>query len=175
MPHLSDLATRYADDITVIGVTREDVKTVEGFLDKEQSEAKTWRDVVSYRLAIDKDSATNEAWMRAAGQSGIPTAFIVGRDGIIEWIGHPMTMDDPLLAVVDGTFDRDAAIAEFKQRQELKAAQRELSGLIRGGEFDKALEVLGTLEEMMGASPQLLMTKVSLLHRADRHEEAGTL
>src|SRR5690606_14724899 len=113
MPHLADLASRYADDITVIGITREDAKTVEEFLDKEQSEGKTWRDVVSYRLAIDQNSATSEAWMQAAEQSGIPTAFIVGRDGIIEWIGHPMTMDDPLLAVIDGTFDRDAAIAEL--------------------------------------------------------------
>jgi thiol-disulfide isomerase/thioredoxin len=175
MPHLSDLARRYADDITVIGVTREDVETVEKFLDKEQSEGKTWRDVISYRLAVDQDSATNEAWMRAAEQSGIPTAFIVGRDGIIEWIGHPMTMDDPLLAVIDGTFDREAAIAEFQQRQELKKAQRELSGLVQSGEYDKALEVLATLEEKMGASPQLQLMKLSLLQRAERHEEAGAV
>lgn len=175
MPHLADLATRYEDDITVIGVTREDVETVEGFLDKEQSEGKTWRDVVSYRLAVDQDSATNEAYMRAAEQSGIPTAFIVGRDGIIEWIGHPMTMDDPLLAVIDGTFDRDAAIVEFKQRQELKQAQRELSMLLRSGDYDKALEVLATLEEKMGASPQLQLMKLSLLQKAQRHEEAGEL
>jgi thiol-disulfide isomerase/thioredoxin len=175
MPHLAELATRYADDITVIGVTREDEKTVEGFLDKEQSEGKTWREVISYRLAIDQNSQTNDAWMRAAEQSGIPTAFIVGRDGIIEWIGHPMTMDDPLLAVIDGTFDREAAIAELQQRQELRKAQQELSGLVRGGEYDKALEVLTTLEEKMGASPQLLMMKVSLLQMAGRHEEAGPL
>ena len=51
--------------------------------------------------------------MRAAGQSGIPTAFIVGKTGQVEWIGHPMTMDEPLAQVVAGDWDRAAAKAEF--------------------------------------------------------------
>ena len=34
--------------------------------------------------------------MQAAYQPGIPTAFIVGKDSKIEWIGHPMRMDEPL-------------------------------------------------------------------------------
>ena len=60
-------------------------------------------------LAIDSDDATAEAYMRAAGQSGIPTAFIVGRDAAVEWIGHPARIDEPLSQIVDGSWDREAS------------------------------------------------------------------
>ena len=35
MPHISELQQRHGDDVTFIGVTREDVATVNRFLDKE--------------------------------------------------------------------------------------------------------------------------------------------
>ena len=44
-------------------------------------------------------------WMTAAGQEGIPTAFIVNKEGKIAWIGHPMEMDKPLEKIVAGTWD----------------------------------------------------------------------
>ncbi len=49
--------------------------------------------------------------MEAAGQNGIPCAFIVGKDQKIEWIGHPMQMDAVLEQVVS-----DSWIAMHLQR-----------------------------------------------------------
>jgi hypothetical protein len=109
MPHLSQLQQKYGNDIMFVGVTREPEETVKQFLGQEQAPGKTWADVVQYRLAVDAADATNTAYMSAAQQSGIPTAFIVGRDALIEWIGHPMTIDDPLEKVAAGTWDRKAA------------------------------------------------------------------
>jgi hypothetical protein len=54
-----------------------------------------------------------KGWMEAANQNGIPTAFIV-KDGTIQWIGHPMMMEDTLKAVVNGTHDVMAAQKEFR-------------------------------------------------------------
>ena len=102
MPHISELQQYHRDEVTFIGVTREDTATVSEFLEDESPDGQLWRDVVHYRLAIDADNATNNAYMRAAGQRGIPTAFIVGGDGIIKWIGHPSRIDEPLQQVVDG-------------------------------------------------------------------------
>jgi hypothetical protein len=34
-------------------------------------------------------------WMSAAGQNGIPTAFLIENNAIV-WIGHPMGLDEPL-------------------------------------------------------------------------------
>jgi hypothetical protein len=55
-------------------------------------------------MAIDDNGATGAAYMQAAGMNSIPTAFIVGKDGVLQWIGHPASMDEPLKAVVEGTW-----------------------------------------------------------------------
>lgn len=55
-----------------------------------------------------------ETWMRAAGQNGIPTAFVVS-DGEVQWIGHPMAMDEPLSQVIAGTFDVESFREEFEK------------------------------------------------------------
>jgi len=57
-----------------------------------------------------------QAWMQAAAQNGIPTAFIVNGEGQIAWIGHPMNGLDKVLAnVVAGKHDLAAAKAEAEK------------------------------------------------------------
>ncbi|MAI34067.1 MAG: TlpA family protein disulfide reductase [Rubripirellula sp.] len=104
MPHLSELQETYGDKVTILGVTSEDLPTVEAFLASSAGDDKTWADIVKYRLAIDNDGETGAAYMRAAGMNSIPTAFIIGKDGVLQWIGHPASMDEPLKAVVEGTW-----------------------------------------------------------------------
>lgn len=175
MPHLSQLQQQYGDEVKFVGVTREPEDTVKSFLEKEQSPAKTWAEVVQYRLAIDSGDATSKAYMKAAEQSGIPTAFIVGRDAVVEWIGHPMSMDDPLAKVVAGDWDRQAAIAQFQQRRKLKRLSRELSAKLRAEEWDDALSMLDQLEEESGKSHELNRMRLSALQKAGRGEEASKL
>lgn len=102
MPHLSSLQDEYGDAVTFIGVTDEDIETVNGFLARESLDGRPWSEVITYRLATDNQDATNTAYMRAANQNGIPTAFIVGREGRVEWIGHPGQIDEPLRRIVQG-------------------------------------------------------------------------
>ncbi len=104
MPHLSDLQETYGDKVTIVGITSEDSSTVDSFLASSAGNGRTWADVVRYRMAIDDNGATGAAYMRAAGMNSIPTAFIVGKDGVLQWIGHPASMDGPLKAVVEGTW-----------------------------------------------------------------------
>ncbi|MFM9064006.1 MAG: TlpA family protein disulfide reductase, partial [Pirellula sp.] len=119
----------------------------EEFLDRKvpRSEKEmTFRDLTkSYCLTTDPDGSSNESYMQAAGQNGIPCAFIVGKDGKIEWIGHPMSMDDPLKAVVEGKWDRQAFADEFKEQQEMEAlqmkVQRQVGGLLRDRDFKGAM------------------------------------
>ena len=175
MPHISALQTEYGDTVRIIGVTREEAGVVEEFLGEEQSEGKTWNEVITYRLAIDQDDATNNAYMRAAGQNGIPTAFIVGRDGAIEWIGHPMTIDEPLAKVVAGHWDRAAAIAELEKQQKLQELQIELSRKVRSQDWDGALALLDQAEEAAGPSAGLTQTRLAVLQRAGKTEEFAAL
>jgi thiol-disulfide isomerase/thioredoxin len=175
MPHISELQTHYGDKVRFIGVTRETEDVVQRFLGKEQSDGKTWKEVITYRLARDQDDAMNTAYMQAAGQSGIPTAFIVGRDGVVEWIGHPMAIEEPLAKVVAGDWDRAAAVAEFEQQQKLKEMQRELSQLVRSQDWDQALALLDETESTMGPSAGLTQTRLAVLQRAGKSEEAAAV
>lgn len=104
MPHLSDLQQTYGEEVTILGISSEDSATVEAFLASSAGDSGTWADVVKYRLAVDDNGATGAAYMRAAGVNSIPTAFIVGQDGVLQWIGHPASMDAPLKAVLEGTW-----------------------------------------------------------------------
>ena len=128
MPHISQLQTDYGEQVTMVGISDESEDVVREFLAAEQNAetGATWGDVVNYRIALDRAAATSNAYMRAANQNGIPTAFIVGRDGHIEWIGHPLQLDEPLTQVVAGEWDRAAALAKFQTQQK---ADQLVSGL----------------------------------------------
>ncbi|MFN4903676.1 MAG: peroxiredoxin family protein [Planctomycetota bacterium] len=148
MPHIVETQAKYADKgVQIVSISDEPKETVEEFLDRKvpRSEKEmTFRDLTkSYCLTTDPDGSSSESYMQAAGQNGIPCAFIVGKDGKIEWIGHPMSMDDPLKAVVEGKWDRKAFADEFKEQQEMEAlqmkVQREVGGLLRDRDFKGAM------------------------------------
>jgi tetratricopeptide (TPR) repeat protein len=163
MPHIVELQKKYADKgVQVVSISDEPLDTVEEFLEREvprSEETKTFRELTrSYSLTTDPDRSTHESYMEPAKQNGIPCAFIVGKDGKIEWIGHPMQMDGPLEAVVAGTWDRDKFAEEFKETQELDGLMQELQvkvgGLIRRKKFPEALEVLDEFVDKV-KKPQL--------------------
>ena len=175
MPHISELQKQYGDAVRFIGVTREERDVVDAFLAKEQREGATWAEVITYRLVIDESDATNNAYMRAAGQNGIPCAFIVGKTGLVEWIGHPMQIDGPLEAIVNDSYDRATAVAEFAAQQRLESKQQELFSLQREEKWDEALAVVAELQEELGPVPGLMSLKLRLLTAASRSDEASTL
>lgn len=125
IPHITELAKKHADKVTVLGVSVwEQGDDIPGQVKKFVNDM---GDKMDYHVALDTtDGAMANTWMRAAGQNGIPAAFIVNQEGTIAWIGHPMQMDKPLQQIVDGTFDVAAAQAEFAQ----KAAQAEQRKLV---------------------------------------------
>lgn len=175
MPHLSQLQQQYGDKVLFVGITGETEDTVRSFLAEEQSPGKKWAEVVKYRLAIDAQEATEAAYMQAAGQEGIPTAFVVGRDGVVEWIGHPMSLDEPLGQIVAGTWDRKAAMSQFQQQKKLQETQEELNELLGKEAWDQALALLDRLEKDGHWSAQLSTLKLTLLQKAGRTQEAAKL
>ena len=150
MPHLSALQQEYGAEVTIVGVTEEPPATVATFLGSTSIEGTPWRDVIKYRLALDDRGATSAAYMKAAGQSGIPTAFIVGKDGVIDWIGHPAEMDEPLRAVVDGTWDRDAAREEFLLESRANAYEADLRKALSRGNWAEARIAIDSIESVTG-------------------------
>lgn len=179
MPHLVELQEQFGEKgVQIISISDEDMDTVNAFLDRKvQGDAgeKTYRELTSaYCLTTDPDNSSQTEYMQAAAQNGIPTAFVVGKDAKIEWIGHPMELDDVLTKVVEGTWDREAQIAAFKAKQEFEAVMGEIFGLAQSGKIDEALKLLeekaGSVEDP-SLKQQVNFLRLNLLMNAEGKSE----
>ena len=155
MPHLAETQKKYADKgVQLISVSDEDLETVEGFLKKpvkgasKDDKENTYGKLTSvYCLTTDPDKSVYEGYMDAAGQNGIPTCFIVGKSGLIEWIGHPMEMDEPLEKVVGGSWDRAAYLVSFKKAQQVEMLMAKVGRSVQSGNIKAALKILAKAKE----------------------------
>lgn len=145
MPHLSKLQEDYQDrGVQIISVSDEDRETVEEFLTQTVpgKEELTYAQLTAnYCLTVDPDKSVMNDYFRAAGQSGIPCAFVVGKTGLVEWIGHPMSMDDVLEQVVADTWDREVFAEEFRK----KKAEQEAMMAVQG----KLMAKMQQIEELL--------------------------
>jgi thiol-disulfide isomerase/thioredoxin len=148
MPHLAQLQEKMrGQNVQIISISDEPLETVESFLKRETrnqaGEETTFAAVTAaYCLTTDPDRSSHEDYMEAANQPGIPTAFIVGKDGKIEWIGHPMEMDEPLDQVAAGTWDRAEFAEVLVAKQKLGETIQTLSRLANQGKFSEAIAVV---------------------------------
>jgi len=148
MPHLASLQNKYrGNNVQVVSISDEPLETVNEFLTREaevaEGEKKTFADITSaYCLTTDPDRSVYEAYMTASKQQGIPTAFIVGKSGLVEWIGHPMNMDEPLEKVVGDAWDRDAFAKELEAEAKFNEVLEEISTLAGAGKFDEAIRLI---------------------------------
>lgn len=131
IPHLTELQARFKDKgVTFIGVSDETADKVQPFVDK-------MGDKMDYVVAIDDNRKTSKAYMETYSQNGIPTAFIVNKDGNIVWIGHPMGgLDTAIEQVLSGKFDLAAAQTEFAGREAKQKRMMELNQIF--GRYMKA-------------------------------------
>ena len=101
--------------VTFIGFTAKDASNtpekVSQFVDEAGRK-------LGYTIAYSDDRETYDAYMKAAGQGGIPCSFVIGKDGKIAYIGHPLFLDEVLPKVLDGTWD------PVKGKAELEAADK---------------------------------------------------
>jgi len=146
MPHIVETQAKYKDKgVQVVSISDEDLETVEEFLAKtvRGEDEKTYGDLTkSYCLTTDPDRSVYKSYMQAAGQNGIPTAFIVGKNGMVEWIGHPMEMDTPLEEVVAGKWDREKFALKMKAEKEVSIFMNKVVGKLRSGNEEEAMEMI---------------------------------
>jgi thiol-disulfide isomerase/thioredoxin len=174
MPHLAEIQKKYADDLVVISVSTEPPETIEEFLERKKGET-TFREITSaYRLATDPDRSVSNDYMRAAGQNGIPTAFLVGKTGQIEWIGHPMRMDEPVSKVIAGEWDRASFLAELEEEKMVRTRTQRLGRLAQQNKFTEALADLDALLAEVKSErvrQGLVQGRRRLLMQADTHAQ----
>lgn len=158
VPHLTELAKKHGKDVTIIGISvREVGDDIVGGVRRFVAEM---GDRMQYHVAIDSaDKGTERLWQDAALRRGIPVAFIVGKDGRITWIGHPMAMDDPLQRVIQGNFDVNAARAEFQKEVDRvmreEAALAMIAAAQEKGKKGLVSEALDELDSVFREVPEL--------------------
>ncbi|MDE0887970.1 MAG: redoxin domain-containing protein [Phycisphaerales bacterium] len=159
MPHLSELQKEYKDQgVDIIGVSNEKLALVESFIAKPQWDKKT-----NYTIAVDRDGATNNAYMKAAKRSGIPCAFVVDGEGKVAWIGHPMSMDEPLKKIVAGDWDRDKFRTGYEKSQKAGRMMGDVRRAMRNAQSSKnygpAMKMLNAAIAEMPDDANLKMMK----------------
>jgi peroxiredoxin len=138
---LSELQDRFRDrGLAVVGITHQDPEEVREFLASPDEQGATWGERVNYALAADPDASVHRDYL-AAADAGIPSVFIIGRDGKIEWIGLLQYMEPVVEAVMDGRWDRKV----FPSVLDLR---RDLNRTLRRGRIHDGLEILDQLIAM---------------------------
>ena len=115
IPHLNELYNTYkSHGLSIIGISDEKASVVRPWVNRKGS-------TMGYPIGID--DGAKQKWFKAAGRKGIPSAFVVGADNTIMWIGNPLDPEFPNI-VEAVTFGRYNPVLERKAAPKLKAAER---------------------------------------------------
>ena len=100
MPHLNELAERYAKDgLVVVALTKsDDANTLEAVEAFANGPGKKY----AFRYAFCESDTTYRDYMEAAGQNGIPCSFVIDRNGKLAYVGLPHDLDYVLERVIKG-------------------------------------------------------------------------
>ena len=187
IPHLNDWWHKFKDKgVIVIGQDcwEDDDSVVAPFVKK-------MGDQMTYRVALDdksqdKDGAMATTWMKAAGQEGIPTAFIVNKQGRIAWIGHPMELTEQVLNdILADKHDVAKAASDYEDRrqkqQQLTDLSKKLGASLQQKDWDGADATVEQMAKLLPADDREALDTVRfqiLLGRKDytgAYKLAGTL
>jgi thiol-disulfide isomerase/thioredoxin len=162
-PHLSELTKKYEGQVTTISINSWDWRDKNVDLAAHSARIKEFvekqGDKMSYNIVLDDQSDTMaNTWMRAAGQNGIPCAFIVNEEGRIAWIGHPAVMDKPLEQIVNKTWNLQAFKKEFDaeiaKEVEAQKDREKIMEIAKAGDmaaFEEMVKKMGARDALFAA------------------------
>jgi len=158
MPHMTSVQSRHAKDgVVVLGVTSEDrfgstLESIRALVEKKG-------DAVAYSIGVDAanpggtahlgvfSGQTVSRYLAGAGIQSVPCAFVVDRDGRIAWIGHPLSVDEPLAAIASGRWDLPARAAEYRSIRDAEPKLARLAELAKKGEREAVVSLARELAD----------------------------
>jgi len=145
IPHLAKMQDEYKDqDVQFVSTAVWQREDTQALREKAVGDFVTGKDgKMAYTVAIDEEGWMADNWMKPAGQNGIPAAFLVGKTGVVEWIGHPSSLDDVLKQYKAGTWDREQAMKEFQEERRFATKSREMMMKIMTAERSGDREAVG--------------------------------
>lgn len=153
MPKLVELQREFGlDQMAVVAVTTESKEAVITFVDRRKvaRQSSTGIDISqianAISIGVDNESSSFNAYMVASGFRAIPTRFIVGKTGQIEWAGVGDEYEDVLRKVLDGSWDRKSFAEKFSGVQRAYLEYPLVQKLLASGKPDDALALITELE-----------------------------
>lgn len=144
MPHLTELAKKHEGKVAFYGVSVREGE-VKNLPEKLKTFMTTTGQKMGYNVARDTpDNFMARTWLDAASQFTIPSTFVVDKQGILIWIGHPNDLGKVIDQSLAGTFDRKAVAKEFQERT---AATRRFVALMTACDEAEALYLSGKKAE----------------------------
>ncbi len=133
IPHLTQMQQKYADQgVVTVGVTSKDPDNA---LDKVEEFVKKQGAKMHYAIAFDETEKASKAYMEASGQMGIPTAFVIDKEGRVAWIGHPEDgLDGVLAELVAGKYDLELAKKKY-------ALGKKINDAMMMGDFEQVAKL----------------------------------
>ncbi len=180
IPHLTEMAKKNKD-VTFVGVSvwERDQSLVMPFVTE-------MGDKMNYHVAMDavpaggdgSSGAMATTWMTAAEQNGIPTAFIVNKDSKIAWIGHPMTMEEPLAKIEAGKWDMKIEAEKSRKAMVMAHKMRDLqAAFIPSYQKKDYAKVVSILDDAITSDPeiegQVAPIKLMMLQQQGKTDEAA--
>ncbi len=86
IPHLTELQKKHKEAVFIGVAISDEAGKVKEFVKK-------MGDKMDYRVGTDDKNRTATNWLEAAGQDGIPCAFVVDKAGQLAWVGHPASKE----------------------------------------------------------------------------------
>ncbi|MBO4228403.1 TlpA disulfide reductase family protein [Bradyrhizobium neotropicale] len=157
MPHLVQLQEKYRDSgVEVLGIAAyERAETAE----EARSKLNAWLTEklpnLNYRIGFDYTGEMDKLWMDPSFSVGIPTSFVIDRDGHIAFIGFPTKLDDVLPKILSGSW-RSSDEAKAGDAERISEGERtmpifaKLTPAMKAQDWAKALSVL---EEAVAVLP----------------------
>lgn len=176
IPHLTELAKKYQGKATFLGVSvwENQDPSDSSYFPKVRDFVKGMGDKMDYVVCIDDPTGTmSNTWMKAAGQNGIPTAFVVDQKGKVAWIGHPMAdLDEVLQQVIDGKYDSKAAArAKEEEGAKMMKLQADMEKVFELAQTGQGKEALALIDKVIGEHPKmkvpLSMAKFEVMLQVD--------
>lgn len=176
VPMLNKQQTIHGSKVVVLGVNIWEKK-----LEEHKEALAKLLPTIQFRQASDwveanQDSETGHMstkWVNAALME-VPVCFIINKEGVIAWIGHPSNVEKPLQEVVDGKFDLPAFAKFFaveqeearkmmKLRQRLEPYRNLLDEAAKKGDKAFAAAMDEVFQKEPDLEPELAIGKVRLL------------
>lgn len=174
IPHLTEMAKKNPK-VTFAGISVWEQQPGDKSTEYQKTVVQFVKDMgakMDYNVAYDTpEGAMAKLWMEAAGQDGIPAAFLV-IDKKIAWIGHPMSLEPILEQVSKGTFDAKAEAAKQAAKeaeaQKIQEALKPAVEAAQAGDYKKAVAELDkAIAERPEIEDQVAMFKFNLLMQVD--------